>query len=150
MTIDITVLIFLLLIAPNIVLVSIALLTTTPNAIKKSWEQFGWKEYKEKCWNCAGDIDESLEDKMKFRNKETGKVYDTSKGNFVSGFCNGRSCVMCPIYPIGTPRCTKWVNEHPNEAAELMGYEIVEETMKPRICEAFGVEVFEKFKIPGR
>lgn len=86
---------------------------------------------------------------MKFRNKETGEVYDISKGNYDSGFCNGCGCVMCPIYPIGAPRCTKWVNEHPNKAAELMGYELVEETVKPRICEVLGVEVGQRFKIKG-
>ena len=60
-------------------------------------------------------------------------------------------------------RDTEWVKVHPHEAARLMGYEVVEETVftksdsknesleanmdKPRICEVLGVEVGERFDV---
>lgn len=87
---------------------------------------------------------------MKFRNKETGEVFEHDQDKF----CGGRtSCDECPIKKEKIKlhdTCNNWISNHPNEAAELMGYEIVEEkTMKPRICEVLGVEIGQIFKIKG-
>ena len=91
---------------------------------------------------------------MKFRNKKTGEVFNHH--SFL--FCreNDGNCPNCPIFSklpkisghVST-KCNKWIVDHPKEAAELMGYELVEETMKPRICEVLGVEVGQIFKIKG-
>lgn len=86
---------------------------------------------------------------MKFRNKMTGEIYDVagSNGCVASGFCKGIKCAYCGISrKYSGTRCSNWVNEHPQEAAELMGYEwIKEDNMKPRLCEILGVEVNEEF-----
>lgn len=93
---------------------------------------------------------------MKFRNKKTGKVFNHHSFLFCKE--NDGNCPNCPIFAklpkisghVST-KCNKWVVDHPQEADELMGYEIWEEDMKkPRICEALGVEVMERFKVPGR
>lgn len=109
---------------------------------------------------------------MKFRNAETGEVYDNIN-EAVGYVCQQQEeCgEWCPLYckkPI--PGCRKFYLENPVEAARLMGYEVVEDekrlvehqdeetgdlyytvereaTMdKPRICEVLGVEVGEDVK----
>lgn len=67
---------------------------------------------------------------MKFRNPKTGEVYAVTLGICpLSGFCSEVSCYSCPIRKLVPPRtsCSMWVNEHPQEFARLMGYEVVEE-----------------------
>ena len=88
-------------------------------------------------------------------------------------FCERqKSCDTCPLdepsHKKEDTSCVDWCNEHPHEAARLMGYEVVEEHMptnekthvdaienarvhleeanmdKPRICEVLGVEVNER------
>ncbi len=63
---------------------------------------------------------------MKFRNPETGEVYQNTRAALDSFPCPQKiSCENCKF---GGNKCTeKWVNEHPHEAARLMGYEMVEE-----------------------
>ena len=108
---------------------------------------------------------------MKFRDPKTGKVYQNARAALDSFPCPQR--VSCENCKFDGNKCTeKWVNEHPQEAARLMGYEVVEEThgnaqkthadaienarvhsedanmdkqKKPRICEVLGVEVGEEF-----
>lgn len=64
---------------------------------------------------------------MKFRNKETGEVFDGVVA-FRGDFCCLYSCDDCPIMKRGkTALCEKWISEHPYEAAHLMGYEVVED-----------------------
>lgn len=71
---------------------------------------------------------------MRFRNKETGKIYDILKDGFLaSNFCGKYShCNSCPIsgiekdLSVDSP-CFDWVKNNPKEAAELMGYELIEE-----------------------
>ena len=107
---------------------------------------------------------------MKFRNPETGEVYQNARAALDSFPCPQR--VSCENCKFGGNKCTeKWVNEHPHEAARLMGYEVVEETHantrkthadasenarvhseeadmdKPRICEVLVVEPEERFSI---
>ena len=107
---------------------------------------------------------------MKFRDPKTGKVYQNARAALDSFPCPQR--VSCENCKFDGNKCTeKWVNEHPQEAARLMGYEVVEETHgnaqkthadaienarahseeanmdKPRICEVLGVEPEERFSI---
>ena len=92
---------------------------------------------------------------MKFRNPETGEVFETH-------------CDTCGAGSSGCKLVWKNVScgrlkENPYEAARLMGYEVVEDDKvveidqvkkeanmdKPRICEVLGVEPEEKFEIRG-
>lgn len=68
---------------------------------------------------------------MKFRNPETGEVFDVTDGAPLTGFCYGISCYECPIKS-AHPDCTKFINEYPNAAARLMGYEVVEDDNSAR------------------
>ena len=102
---------------------------------------------------------------MKFRNPETGEVFeDMTAARFA--FCRMK-CKPCPIscFQNGDEtRCDIFCCDHPHEAAHLMGYEVVEDEPtwaerleasvkhkeeanidKPRICEILGVEVGEVF-----
>ena len=104
---------------------------------------------------------------MKFRNPETGEVFVVSGDAPGTGFCYGIRCYECPIRS-ARPYCKKFIHEHPNEAARLMGYEVIPEPGddtvslgtvvkafsqigkeanmdKPRICEVLEVEVEEEF-----
>ena len=98
---------------------------------------------------------------MKFRNPETGEVFETH-------------CDTCGAGSSGCKLVWKNVScgrlkENPYEAARLMGFEVVEDDTltlgkaiekylkikeednmdKPRICEVLGVEPEEKFEIRG-
>ena len=102
---------------------------------------------------------------MKFRNPNTQEVYEVVHNDCEkSGFCANLSCLFCPISNKTKGMCSTWINDNPNEAARLMGYEVVEDDCdqsqksrnsvakkeeanmdKPRICEVLGVEVGEPF-----
>lgn len=71
---------------------------------------------------------------MKFRNPETGKVYDdiyAAKGPF----CVKNRCGTCAIpnlfrdeeLPCGVYTCADFLENYPQEAARLMGYEVVKD-----------------------
>lgn len=67
---------------------------------------------------------------MKFRNKETGAVYDHTTYAFCGKYRHN-NCIGCPIFPkwknlVGNCSCASWVKLHPQEAANLMGYELLE------------------------
>lgn len=73
---------------------------------------------------------------MKFLNKETGEIFDFKyKTCTDTGFCNKyrfNSCKGCPIMEQDKSNyfinpCTSWIENHPQKAAELMGYELIEE-----------------------
>lgn len=107
---------------------------------------------------------------MKFRNPETGEVLSISDA--VDKYCKHRWCNNCALRgPVCDPDnvCADWAEAHPQEAARLMGYEVVEDCTethekctraientrvqseeanmdKPRICEVLGVEVGEDVK----
>lgn len=103
---------------------------------------------------------------MKFRNPNTQEVYEVVHNDCEkSGFCANLSCLFCPISNKTKGMCFTWINDNPNEAARLMGYEVVEDDCdqspksrnsvakkeeanmnKPRICEVLGVEGEERFK----
>ena len=62
---------------------------------------------------------------MKFRDPKTGKVYQNARAALDSFPCPQR--VSCENCKFDGNKCTeKWVNEHPHEAASLMGYEVVD------------------------
>ena len=65
---------------------------------------------------------------MKFRNPETGEVFeDMTAARFA--FCRMK-CKPCPISCFQNEdetRCDIFCCDHPREAARLMGYEVVEE-----------------------
>ena len=62
---------------------------------------------------------------MKFRNQETGEVFSTITGAWTAFMCPG-PCGDCNLQRGST--CEKeWIEAHPNEAARLMGYEVVED-----------------------
>ena len=103
---------------------------------------------------------------MKFRNPNTKEVYEVVHNNCeASGFCANLSCLFCPISNKTKGMCSTWINDNPNEAARLMGYEVVEDDCdqsqksrnsvakkeednmnKPRICEVLGMEVNLNFQ----
>lgn len=68
---------------------------------------------------------------MKFRNKETGEVFDGSSNAFCGHMA---SCESCPITKnMGSlfrdvAECIDWVLTHKEEAAELMGYELINDS----------------------
>lgn len=64
---------------------------------------------------------------MKFRNPETGEVFENTCDDVT--FCGQyKRCIGCPIGDAKQNcECTYWINHHPHEAARLMGYEVVEE-----------------------
>ncbi len=70
---------------------------------------------------------------MKFRSK-TGEIVNAESYRFC-GKNDGR-CKECPLFQkistvidrgTNADKCNKWVNEHPYEAAHLMGYAVVED-----------------------
>lgn len=67
---------------------------------------------------------------MKFRNPKTGKIYDfENRDCVISGFCRGTFCKDCPIQrKRGEMGCRDYVLSHPNTAARLMGYEVIEDS----------------------
>ena len=112
---------------------------------------------------------------MKFRNKETGEEFPYIQAARVS-FCLYRenaammACYTCKLSSRNNGEhsgCVEFCEEHPHEAARLMGYEVVDEMReemrepqlnagkeeanmdKPRICEVLGVEPEEVFEMRG-
>lgn len=99
---------------------------------------------------------------MKFRSPETGEVVTDEQAH--GQFCRGRNCCECPMNQT-QENCIGFRRSRPNEAARLMGYEVVEDDTltlgkaiekylkikeeanmdKPRICKVLGVEVDEEF-----
>src|SRR5699024_3440094 len=76
---------------------------------------------------------------MKFRNPQTGKIYDfEGKDCFTSGFCTGIPCKACPIRRHqGKMSCREYVLNNPNTAASLMGYEVVEDEPVKSFSQAY-------------
>ena len=66
---------------------------------------------------------------MKFRNPEKGEIYDfEGRDCLTSGFCAGIPCKACPIRRHrGKMSCREYVLNNPNTAANLMGYEVIED-----------------------
>lgn len=68
---------------------------------------------------------------MRFKNPQTDEIYNvTYKNNCnLSGFCDTiDSCNECFVKDKkGGQNCTQWVLQHPYEAADMFGYEVIEE-----------------------
>ncbi len=79
---------------------------------------------------------------MKFRNPETGEVYDDIYAAR-SPFCKENRCSTCVMpnlfrekeLPSGVETCVGFCEKYPHEAARLMGYEVVEEMRDPQLNE---------------
>lgn len=65
---------------------------------------------------------------MKFRNPETGEIYE-NKAEGIRFCIKYKHCTDgCPIFKKrGNMSCIEWTKAHPYEAARLMGYEVVED-----------------------
>ena len=71
---------------------------------------------------------------MKFRNPDTNQIFVDIHAAYAD-FCNARDCdTDCPLddptCKDGYQSCSVWAIHHPVESAHLMGYEIVEDTIK--------------------
>lgn len=98
---------------------------------------------------------------MKFRNPETGEVFNTIRQavqNHCSFHCNSRAC---PYWESAgcVGMLKRYTVDNPHEAARLMGLEVVQDDCveprkhkeeanmdKPRICEVLGVGVNQNFQ----
>lgn len=88
---------------------------------------------------------------MKFRNLETKEKVSISE--MMNNWCGGKTCrgKKCPINDLAEKNemsgreCEKWINNHPHEAARLMGFEVVEDD-EPRTCfNCIGCEIEKDF-----
>ena len=90
--------------------------------------------------------------RMKFRNPETGEVF-LSISSAADYFCRENDCFLekCPLKNQTDGRaCVDWVNDHPHEAARLMGYAVVEdEKQTPFVCQHLGIDPGQPFLLHG-
>lgn len=63
---------------------------------------------------------------MKFRDPETGKVYENID-DAAHGYCVSRGCGNCTWVDEDVLDCFGYPRENPREAAERMGYEVIED-----------------------
>ena len=96
---------------------------------------------------------------MKFRDPKIGGLLETRQAYNL--FCEKQEvrCKFCPISADKTGSglyCLDYFKEHIDEAALLMGYEVIDEKEakmekkdKPRLAEVLGVEVGARFRIKG-
>lgn len=90
-------------------------------------EYRGVQKYYRCCPKCMSLMDLEIQDRetnMKFKNPKTGEVFDNIREARATYCTFVGSCFMCKIPKQG---CVEYCLEHPREAAELMGYEVVEE-----------------------
>lgn len=60
------------------------------------------------------------------RFEKDGKVYSVSNAVYI--YCKKKDCVECEVYGKGVS-CMQFVEAYPEEAARLMGYEVIEPTI---------------------
>ena len=76
---------------------------------------------------------------MKFRNPQTGKIYQTIVDAFQAHKCPCM-CADCPPVLIRNRLdCAMWTYSHPLTAARLMGYEVIEGDAPTPECDSQGV-----------
>ena len=73
---------------------------------------------------------------MKFRNPQTGEVFDATDSKFCGEYFY-RRCAECPIAEFQRP-CSWFILDHPYEAACLMGYEVIEGDDPAPECDSQG------------
>lgn len=63
---------------------------------------------------------------MKYRNKETGEVFDSITKAWTA-FCSKNLCHKCKFsnFVIHNESCKLWMLDHTDKAAAIMGYEII-------------------------
>ena len=85
---------------------------------------------------------------MKFRDPETGEVYDADDALdsvFECNYCNPGTCPIGKEAFISGYSCADYTESHPHGAARLMGYEVVEDD-EPRTCfNCIGCEIEKDF-----
>ena len=85
---------------------------------------------------------------MKFRDPETGEVYDADDALdsvFECNCCNPGTCPIGKEAFISGYSCADYTESHPHGAARLMGYEVVEDD-EPRTCfNCIGCEIEKDF-----
>lgn len=94
---------------------------------------------------------------MKF--KKDGKVFEEiseARSMFCMSTENSNGCITCPLHSMEKTYktlCTKFCVDFPEEAAFIMGFDVVKDESgpksKPHICDVLGVEVGEEFTIAG-
>ena len=73
---------------------------------------------------------------MKFRNPQTGKIYQTIVDAFQAHKCPCM-CADCPPVLIRNRLdCAMWTYSHPLTAARLMGYEVIEDDAPTPECDS--------------
>ncbi len=84
---------------------------------------------------------------MKFRNPRTGEVLYNDKNTLFCGKYKDKFCRYCPIgKQKGGRLCTEWVDENPEKAARLMGYEVVEDEPKAEKGKSTRESILEEAK----
>ena len=64
---------------------------------------------------------------MKFRDPQTGKIYQTIVDAFLAYQCPC-ICADCPLTPVRSAQdCVTWTHSNPLKAARIMGYEVIED-----------------------
>ena len=85
----------------------------------------------------------------KFKDKKTCKVFDNILDDYKWYECPG-PCSDCGLSR--APMCTEdWIQDHPVEAAEAMGFDIIEEKEShidalPNIAKLLGVKIGQPFR----
>ena len=93
---------------------------------------------------------------MKFRDPETGEVYDADDALdsvFECNCCNPGTCPIGKEAFISGYSCADYTESHPHGAARLMGYEVVEDEpeyykFEIRLCDTKIDRDFERFTLP--
>lgn len=96
---------------------------------------------------------------MKFKDLNTGSIYDSMETAITLRKCPDHKCRTCPIFIMNNTDgifCYEFASEHPEEVAKLMGYEIISEDEgavnamndEPNICKILGVRVGQRFSFP--
>ena len=70
---------------------------------------------------------------MKFRNPKTGEVFEHKGIAFCGPYKSDATCEDCPIAqtPHFANQCNDWILANPERAAELMGYELLNDDGQP-------------------
>lgn len=80
---------------------------------------------------------------IKFKNKRTGAICDNILDAYYWYKCPG-PCADCELS--SDSKCNDdWIESHPMAAAEIMGFEIINEDIKPNLTRILGVGIGQRF-----